>query len=376
MSRVVRGLSAIAIGIGTISTVASASAQTASETVFVMTNSAIKNQVIAFARNPDGSFYERNRYDTGGRGIGGTTDPLQSQGALTLSQDHSLLFAANAGSGTLSEFRVNHSDLSLVDKVPTGGGEPLAVTQSGNSVYVLNSAGTASVVGFNLGLGGLLLPMQGGPNYLSANNTGGSSLSVSPNGKFLAVTERIPNNIDTFAINSNGTLGPIVINSSAAPGVFAAFFAPNGTLIVSAVGVSLTAIDSTISSYAVLSNGTISAISVALPTDGAANCWDVVTPNGKFAFASNSVTSTIAGFAISNSGVLTQIADTPIIASNPPGSINLNIAVSGDGKYFFTQNTGTGTVSVFSINNDGTLTSQGEIDGLPPNAGFVGLAAL
>jgi len=50
--------------------------------------------------------------------------------------------------------------------------------------------------------------------------------------------------------------------------------------------------------------------------------------------------------------------------------------VSGDGKYFFTQNTGTGTVSVFSINNDGTLTSQGEIDGLPPNAGFVGLAAL
>ena len=67
------------------------------------------------------------------------------------------------------------------------------------------------------------------------------------------------------------------------------------------------------------------------------------------------------------------------IRSSPPTpqeASTFNIAVSGDGKYFFTQNTGTGTVSVFSINNDGTLTSQGEIDGLPPNAGFVGLAAL
>jgi hypothetical protein len=37
------------------------------------------------------------RVSTGGRGTGGVTDPLESPGSLTLSQDHSLLFAVNGG---------------------------------------------------------------------------------------------------------------------------------------------------------------------------------------------------------------------------------------------------------------------------------------
>jgi len=153
-------------------------------------------------------------------------------------------------------------------------------------------------------------------------NTGGSSLSVSPDGKFLAVTERIPNNIDTFAINPNGTLGPIVINESAAVGLFAASFAPDGYLIAAATGAVATALDGTISSYAVLPNGTISAVSLAVPTLGAANCWTAITPNGKWVYVSNFISATISGFAIGNGGVLTPIADT-VVATNPPGSLNL-----------------------------------------------------
>jgi hypothetical protein len=41
----------------------------------------------------------RKEFPTGGRGSGGVTDPLGSQGSLTLSQDHSLLFAVNARNG-------------------------------------------------------------------------------------------------------------------------------------------------------------------------------------------------------------------------------------------------------------------------------------
>ena len=87
-------------------------AQTANEhAVFAMTNSVRGNQIIAYSRAADGSLIERNHYATGGRGSGGTTDPLGSQGSLTLSQDHSLLFAVNAGSGDLSVFRVNGANL-------------------------------------------------------------------------------------------------------------------------------------------------------------------------------------------------------------------------------------------------------------------------
>jgi len=59
-----------------------------------------------------------------------------------------LLFAANAGSGTVSVFRVFRSSLFLVDQVPLGGSEPLSVAQFGNLVYVLNSAGSGSIVAF------------------------------------------------------------------------------------------------------------------------------------------------------------------------------------------------------------------------------------
>jgi len=73
-----------------------------------------------------------DRFATGGRGSGGNNDPLESQGLLTLSQDHSLQFAVNAGSGSISVFSVHGSRLSLVDKVISGGSEPDALAQHGN----------------------------------------------------------------------------------------------------------------------------------------------------------------------------------------------------------------------------------------------------
>ncbi len=48
--------------------------------VFVMTNDANSNEVIAFDRTPYGALGSPHRHDTGGRGSGGTVDPLASQG--------------------------------------------------------------------------------------------------------------------------------------------------------------------------------------------------------------------------------------------------------------------------------------------------------
>ena len=95
-------------------------AQAADEhAVFAMTNSVEGNQIIAYSRADDGSLVERNHFATGGRGSGGTTDPLGSQGSLTLSQNHSLLFAVNAGTSDISVFRVKGASLALVKVVPS-----------------------------------------------------------------------------------------------------------------------------------------------------------------------------------------------------------------------------------------------------------------
>jgi len=352
-----------------------AKAQNASETLFVMTNAASRNEVIAFIQSSDGHFYEAGRYETHGRGSGGITDPLQSQGSLKLSRDHSLLFAANAGSGTVSVFRVVRSSLVLVDQVPSGGSEPLSVAQSGSFVYVLNSAGSGSIVAFHLLPGGHLQQVANSTTYLTASNSGGSSLSISPDGAILAVTERVPNNIDTFRINADGTLAPIVVNKSAAPGVFDATFAPDGKLIVSETGPAGGVDASAISSYSILSNGTLSAVSQSVPTFGQANCWNAVAPNGKWAYVSNAGSSTISGYSIGEGGTLAPIAGT-IVGSNPEGSTNLDITVSGDSKYVFTLNSSSGTIGVFAIQSNGGLHSVEQVGGLPKSVGMNGIAAL
>jgi 6-phosphogluconolactonase len=341
--------------------------------VFAMTNAANRNEVIAYAREQDGSLQEVHRFSTGGRGSGGNTDPLGSQGSLTLSQDHTLLFAVNAGSGDISVFSVNGSRLFLADKEPSGGSEPNAIAQHGNLVYVLNTGGSSNVNGFRL-VGNHLLPIKNSLAFLSTNLTGASSIAFSPDGRFLAVTELLTNNIDVFKVLADGTLSPVTINPSAGPGAFAILFAPGGAAIVSETGPANVTNGSAISSYAVTANGTLSVISKSVPTEGAANCWNVVTPDGRFVYTSNSASSTISGFAIAANGALTPLGGT-VVAENPEGAVNLDIAISNDGKFLYSLNAGNGTIGIFAIQNDGSLVNAGTAGGIDPGSGFNGIAA-
>ena len=165
-----------------------------------------------------------------------STIPWSRRDRLPLTPDHSLLLAMNAVSGTVSVFRVHGTDLNLLDQVPSGGSQPVAVAELGSLVYVLNSGGAGSVVGFQLNDGGHLKQIANSTAFLSGNATGGASISLSPDGRFLIVTERLANNIDVFPVHQDGTLGPIVANPSPGPGAFSVNFAPDGKAIVSETG--------------------------------------------------------------------------------------------------------------------------------------------
>lgn len=341
--------------------------------VFVMTNSTDKNEIIAFPRAADGTLQEPRRVSTGGRGSGGNTDPLESQGSLTLSQDHQLLFAVNAGSGELSVFRVHRAALSLADKVSSGGSEPNAIAQHGNLVYVLNAGGSSDVVGFRLD-GDRLEEIPGSTRFLSTNTSGAASVAFSPNGRFLMVTERLTNKVEVFEVHDDGTLSSVVVNSSAGLGAFAIRFAPNGAALVSETGPAGIQNASAITSYAVLANGTLSAISTSVPTLGTANCWNAITPDGRFVYVSNAGSASISGFAIQADGTLTALPGT-IVGTNPPGATNLDVAISTDGRFLYTLNTGNGTIGIFAIQKDGTLVNIGPAEGITPVNGFNGIAA-
>lgn len=169
-------------------------------TVFVMSNDAAKNEVLMYQSLPDGAFTSEGHFATGGRGSGGTTDPLASQGSLTLSQDRSLLFAVNSGSGTISSFHLLPGHPVLVDQEPTGGAFPVAVAEHNGTVYVLNAGGNGAIVPFRSDPSGRLHQISESTVRLTALNDGASSISVSPDGTRLVVIEKGPNNIDTFPI--------------------------------------------------------------------------------------------------------------------------------------------------------------------------------
>jgi len=376
MIKPVHGLLAIALSFGAItSTMYGADLNRSNgETVFVLSNDNDKNEVLTYQRAYDGEFALRLRTATGGRGSGGTTDPLQSQGALTLSEDRSLLFAVNSASGTVSSFHLVNGLPFLVDTQASGGAFPVAVAEHAGTVYVLNAGGSGAIKLLKTDLLGRFHEVRSSAAFLTGTNSGASSISVSPDGHWLVVIEKASNTIDVFPIHLDGTLGSVARNKSVTPGVFATVFTSGGQLIVSENQPGGTDISS-ISSYAINGNGTLTPVTQSLQTFGDGNCWNAISPNGKWVYVDNSGTASVAGFSITANGALTPIANT-ILDTLPGGSANLDMTISSDGKYLFNLQSGAGAIGVFTINSDGTLNQLGDIQGLPKTAGFNGIAAL
>ena len=376
MLKPVHGLLAVALCIGASSSTMYGAdlKQGSGESLFVLSNDNSRNEVLTYQLGSNGQFDLRARVATGGNGSGGTTDPLQSQGSLTLNGDHNLLFAVNAASGTVSSFHVIAGLPVLVDVESTGGAFPVAVTEHNGMVYVLDAGGSGAIEIFRADGLGKLHDVTSSTVFLTGTNSGGSSISVSPNGQWLVVIEKASNSIDIFPIHTDGTLGTVVANKSVTAGVFATVFTPSGQLIVSENQPNGTDVSS-ISSYSIGANGTLAPISQSLHTVGDGNCWNAITPNGKFVYADNSATSTVAGFSVAANGTLTPIGGT-IVSTLPGGATNLDMTISGDGKYLFNLLSGAGAIGVYTINSDGTLNQLGDIQGLPKNAGFNGIAAL
>ena len=82
MLKSVPSLVAIMLSIGaTTSTMYAAESDRGTGTsVYVLSNDNVKNEVLTYQRGFGGQFTLRDHVTTGGRGSGGTTDPLQSQG--------------------------------------------------------------------------------------------------------------------------------------------------------------------------------------------------------------------------------------------------------------------------------------------------------
>lgn len=321
--------------------------------VYSMTN-AIDNNVIAFIRNQYGELTRLNAYTTGGSGTGAAiVDPLASQGSIILSQGNCFLFVVNAGSNSISSFRVNpNGTLSLMDVEPSNGVFPNSLTIYGNRLYVTNVGNAslnidANITGFYVGYDGRLTPITGSTHALSIANPKPSCVVFSPDGRQLVVSELDTNRLSVFNVNADGTLTGPTINNSSGGGPFGSAFLSSGLLLVSEAG------PNALSSYWVRLNGTLNVVSASVLNGQAATCWVSVSREEKFAYTANAGSGTISIYHILENGRL--YLSKIVYSTKRQIAAPLDSGFSKDGCNFYVLNGNLGSISAFSFKNDGGL---------------------
>ncbi len=335
--------------------------------VFTSTNAVAGNEVLVYAAPREGALTLQARLATQGQGTGGG---LGNQGAVTLSGNGRFLFVVNALSNTVSTFAVRRNGLELRSTVDSGGQQPVSVAEHDGVVYVLNAQGTGNVTGFH-NVGGVLQPLPGSTQPLSAaGGTGAAQVGFSPEGDVLLVTEKATNKLTSYRVRGNGRIDAPLVTESAGATPFGFAFDRRGHALVSeAFGGAANA--SAVSSYGFddRAPATPVLISASVGTTQSAACWVVVTPNGRFAYVTNTASGTISSYGVRRSGKL--VLAQAIAATSGHGPIDA--AISADGRGLFVLNAGSNSITSFKIAANGALSAAGGVAGLP--AGANGLAA-
>jgi 6-phosphogluconolactonase (cycloisomerase 2 family) len=352
-------VTAVAAG-GTSAAGAHASAPVGAQVVghvYEATNSPAGNAVQVFDRLRNGQLRPGSVVATGGLGLGAS---LASQNALVRRGE--LLFVVNAGDDTISTLAITGQGLVKRDVEPTGGDRPVSVTVHGSTVYVLNQ-GSATISGFHLEPGGQLSALRRSTRQLSkvdGADSAAAQVSFTPDGRHLLVTHKGDQTIDTFGVYGRYA-GRAVPKRSSGSTPYGFDFDRRGHAIVSEAG------PSAVSSYAVRF-GRLRTISPSVRDTQAAACWLVTTRDGRYAFTINAASSTISSYRIGVDGRVSLLA---AVAARTTGG-GTDAALSPDNKTLQVR-LGSGDVASYAVAHDGTLTPLQDTSGTA-TSGTAGLA--
>jgi 6-phosphogluconolactonase len=319
------------------------------------------NQLVVFARYSDGTLKQQGTVATGGQGghqgqpinvmapppvctgNGRGCPSLDSQDAIASSSNGKLLFAVNAGSNTVSSFRVTRHGAQLVGQVSSGGKFPNSLTVHGNLLYVLNSD-SLNIQGLSFTSSGVLTPISGASQPLNPNGTipgAPHDISFDNTGKWIVVAKLTNpmtlspvDAIDTFAVNANGTVGPAVSSNSSTPVAFSIGFDKGDNVLITTLGNPFAFMAGSLESYSIGPTGSLTHIS-SVSTVGYAPCWDV--ESGKYGYIVNAdilgpAAPSVSTFRLFGNGHFTYLGHTPRLGAEP---LETDEALSPDGKYLY-----------------------------------------
>lgn len=372
--------------------------------VYTETNNPNRNQVMIFDRFANGHLKFVKAVATGGQGgqqlqpgCAPTCPFLDTQGEVAQTSNGKLVFAVNAGSNSVSSFRVTPGGLKLVSVHNSGGKFPNSLTVHGNLLYVLDSgifptpgpAVPGNIAGLRFNAGGHLTAVSGSIQPLTPAVPGlARQVGFNNNGKLLVVsllgdptlaTPVATDSIDTFQVSASGAASTATAHDATTPFPFGFAFDPNDHLIMSQV-TSLTVPGSgDTASYGVAASGALSPIAT-VATKGTAPCWVTVTSNGKFAYVVNTGGGAPTGaftsqYKLSASGGLTLLGNTSV---RPNEFALTDETLSSDSRYLYVLSTGatpaTHHIDEYRVGANGILTFIGQTPAfaVPGASGLVG----
>ena len=323
--------------------------------LFMSTNAAAGNVLQVYARSANGPATLLSSVGTNGSGTG---TGLGSQGAVTLSTNGRYLFVVNAGSNSVTTFKLGDKGLVLTSTVASGGTRPISVAENDGVVYVLNAPATDignTVVGFR-NEGGVLKPLTDGTRALG-DASGPAQVGFDAEGEVLVVSEKNATRLVSYRVRGNGTLATTA-QMTPSPGAvpFGFGITKRNVLVVSEAGTS------SASSYRIgeKREPALQLVTAALANGQGAACWIAITPNGRYAYSANAAASNISAYGIDRTGGLTLLQAQAGFTS---GNGALDMAVTPDGRqlHVFASRAPQQIVS-FTIGSDGSLSKIGSLN--------------
>jgi 6-phosphogluconolactonase (cycloisomerase 2 family) len=327
------------------------SGMAAQAVIYTMSNEVSGNQVIAFDVGPFGNLMTIGEFPTQGIGTGG---PLGNQGALALDGADRWLFVPNAGDGTITSFRILENGLEFVNRVPSGGFSPISITVFGTLVYVLNEGDPDNPVdnpdnisGFRFTVGGVLEAIPDSTRLLSQDLTDPAQIGFNKSGTVLLVTEKGTNTLTTYVMEQDGTpAASPETRTSAVPVPFGFSFGDRDYVFVTEANPGERGV---IASYRIdRGTGAVSDL-VDFIEAGTAACWAALSNNQTIGYATNAGSGSLTLFRINFDGTI-----EPFFQNDPDREISagagpLDLVLTQDNRFLFTLNSGDDKIQAFFV---------------------------
>ena len=276
-------------------------------------------------------------------------------------------YATNYDSDTVSQYQISAVDGSLVPlATPTiaTDHQPFSISAepSGEYVYVSNW-GSSSVNQYRIGADGTLSVIGTGK---VTTGQGPNAVTIDPSNRHAYVANLGENTISQFTIGLDGQLSPMAspkVNAGSNPAIVV--ISPDGKYAYAGNFGAYSNIPpagpSTISQYSVdATDGSLKAMTGAAATavSGSGPSAITIDPTSHFLYVANLGDDNVGQYTINSDGTLSAMTVPTVVSGSQPGGHPVGIAIDPTGHYVYVANQGDGSISQYTVGNDGSLTAM------------------